>query len=139
MAKKPNRWLVKSDPEEYSWQRLEADGITVWDGVTNPLALIHVRSIRSGDPVLVYHTGRDKAIVGIAQAATGAYPDPKQGDPKLVVFDVQPVRALPKLVSLSAIKAERKLANWELVRLGRLSVMPVTEAQWAEVMRMAGA
>lgn len=133
-----NRWLVKSDPGEYSWGDLFSDEPTVWDGVTNALALIHIRKIRQGDMVLVYHTGTEKAVVGVARAASDPYPDPKMKDSKIVVFDLKAVRALGKPVPLATIKSHPKLKDWELVRLGRLSVMPVTGGQWDAVMKLSG-
>jgi len=133
------RWLVKTEPEAYSFAQLERDGRTVWDGVKNALALKHLAAVATGDEVLVYHTGDVKAAVGVARALRGAYPDPKQKDPRLVVVDLAPVRALPHAVSLAAMRANRKLAGFDLLRLPRLSVMPVSAAQWSEIERMAKA
>ena len=133
------RWLVKTEPEAYSFAQLERDGRTVWDGVKNALALKHLAAVVTGDEVLVYHTGGVKSAVGIARAARGAYPDPKQKDPRLVVIDLAPVRALPHPVSLAAMRANPKLAGFDLLRLPRLSVMPVSAAQWTEIVRMAKA
>jgi len=129
------RWLFKTEPSAYSFARLEAERRTVWDGVKNALALKHLAAVATGDEVLVYHTGDEKAAVGIARAARGAYPDPK--DPKLVVVDLEAARALPRAVTLAEMRANKQLAGFDLLRLPRLSVMPVSAAQWTEILRMA--
>jgi predicted RNA-binding protein with PUA-like domain len=131
------RWLFKTEPSAYSFARLEADRRTVWDGVKNALALRHLGAVAKGDEVLVYHTGDEKAAVGIARVARGAYPDPKQKDAKLVVVDLEADRALPRPVTLAEMRANSRLAGFDLLRLPRLSVMPVSAAQWAEILRMA--
>ena len=131
------RWLFKSEPSVYSYRQLEHDRRTVWDGVKNALALRHLGAVATGDEVLVYHTGDEKAAVGVARVARGAYPDPKQKDARLVVVDLEPVEALARPVPLGEMRANRKLAGFELLRLPRLSVMPVSAAQWAEILRMA--
>ena len=133
----PNRWLLKTEPTAYSWPQLERDGRAVWDGVKNALALGHLAAVEEGDEALVYHTGDEKAAVGIAQVVRGAYPDPKQKDPRLVVVDLRPLRALAHPVRLADMRANRKLAGFDLLRLPRLSVMPVSAAQWAAIMEMA--
>jgi len=133
-----SRWLLKTEPGEYSFDDLVRDRTTVWDGVRNPLALRYLRAIRKRDELLIYHTGTVRAVMGLARAATDPYPDPAQQDPKLVVVDVVPVRRLPQLVSLEAMKAERAFRGFELVRLPRLSVMPVPVAFWSLILRMAG-
>jgi predicted RNA-binding protein with PUA-like domain len=130
-------WLVKTEPGTYSWSQLERDGRTVWDGVKNALALKHLAQIAAGDEVLVYHTGDEKAAVGIARAARGAYPDPKQKDKRLLVVDLEAVRALPRPVSLAEMRASAALAGFDLLRLPRLSVMPVSAAHWSQILRMA--
>src|SRR5262245_9212134 len=132
-------WLVKSDPETYGLSELEHDRRTVWDGVTNPLALKHVRGVKKGDEVLVYHTGDEKSVVGLARAASDAGPDPKSRDPKLALFDLECVRRLPKPVSLAAIKADPRFAEFALVRMSRLSVMPVPPPLWKPLLELAGA
>ncbi|HXV28413.1 MAG TPA: EVE domain-containing protein [bacterium] len=119
-------WLFKTDPETYSWRDLKSKKTEVWDGVKNPLALKHLRSVKTGDEILIYHSGEDKAIVGIASAVSEAYPDPKDNSGKLFAMDIAPVRDFPKPVLLSAVKAEPALKEWELVRMSRLSVMPVS-------------
>jgi len=132
-----NRWLFKTEPGTYSYDQLERDGRTVWDGVKNALALKHLSGVAAGDEVLFYHTGDEKAVVGVARVVRGAYPDPKQKDPRLLVVEIESGTRLPKAVTLAAMRANRKLAGFDLLRLPRLSVMPVTAAQWAEVVRMA--
>ena len=133
----PNRWLFKTEPGAYSYDQLERDGRTVWDGVKNALALKHLSSVKAGDEVLFYHTGDEKGVVGVARVVRGAYPDPKQKDPRLLVVEIESGKRLPAPVTLAAMRANRKLAGFDLLRLPRLSVMPVTASQWAEVVRMA--
>jgi predicted RNA-binding protein with PUA-like domain len=133
------RWLFKTEPSAYSFGRLLEEGRTTWDGVKNPLALKHLSAIRRGDSIFVYHTGGEKAVVGRARAVSDAYPDPKGRDARLWVVDVEASEALPNPVTLAAIKANRELAGFDLVRLPRLSVMPVDEAQAVEIEKMAAA
>jgi predicted RNA-binding protein with PUA-like domain len=133
-----NRWLFKTEPSAYSFQQLQKDGRTVWDGVKNNLALKHLSQIKKGDRVLIYHTGDEKAAVGIAQALSAAYPDPAKKDPKLLVVEIEAEKALPRPVTLAEMKANAKLKGFDLVRLPRLSVMPVSGEQWAIVEEMAG-
>ncbi len=123
-------WLLKTDPDTYSYDDLERDKKTVWDGIANNLALIHMREMRKGDLALIYHTGDEKQIVGFAEIASDPYPDPKEGDAKLVVVDVKPRKRLPHPVSLAQIKANKAFQDFLLVKMGRLSVMPVTDKQW---------
>ena len=132
------RWIVKTEPSSYSWAELEREGRTAWDGVKNAQALIHLRAMREGDPVLVYHSGDEKALVGLARVARGPYPDPKLDDPRLVVVDLAAERALTRPVTLAAIKASGKFAELALVRQGRLSVMPVSAAEWKRLLSLAG-
>ncbi len=131
------RWLFKTEPSTYSWADLERDRRTVWDGVKNALALKHLAAVATGDEVLIYHTGDEKAAVGIAKVVRGAYPDPKQKNARLVVVDLQPVKALARPVALGEMRANRELAGFDLLRLPRLSVMPVSAEQWAVIMEMA--
>jgi predicted RNA-binding protein with PUA-like domain len=131
------RWLFKTEPGAYSYARLETDRRTTWDGVKNALALRHLGAVAKGDEVLVYHTGDEKAAIGIARVTRGAYPDPKQKDAKLVVVDLAAERALPRPVTLAEMRANARLAGFDLLRLPRLSVMPVSAAQWTEILRMA--
>ena len=131
------RWLLKTEPSAYSYETLVRDGRTTWDGVKNPLALKHLASVRRGDSVFIYHTGGEKAVVGIARATSDAYPDPKKKDPKLLVVDLEPQSSLAKPVTLASIKADRRFAGFDLVRLPRLSVMPVSAEQAAAIEEMA--
>jgi len=130
-----NRWLFKTDPDTYSWNDLAKKKLERWDGVANPLALKHLRSVREGDEILIYHTGNEKAVIGIAKAVSDSYADPADKTGKLAAVDISPLRPLTNLVSLSVIKSNPKLKNWELVRFSRLSVMPVTDVQWNEIVR----
>jgi predicted RNA-binding protein with PUA-like domain len=127
-------WLLKTEPSSYSYSDLERDRKTTWDGVSNPVALRNLRAMKQGDECFIYHTGDEKRIVGVAKVAKAAYPDPKANDPKLVVIDLTPVRALTRPVTLAEVKADKRFAGWELVRQPRLSVMPVSPEQqeWIE-------
>ncbi len=129
-------WLFKQEPSSYSYSQLEKDGRTVWDGVANNLALKHLRSVKKGDRAIFYHTGDEKQAVGIMDVVSDAYPDPK--DKSLTVVDVKPAGRLEKPVTLEQIKADPAFAQWELVRISRLSVMPVPDRLWAKIMKMAG-
>ncbi|ABY36575.1 MAG TPA: EVE domain-containing protein [Chloroflexus aurantiacus] len=133
----PNYWLLKTEPTVYSFADLVREGRTVWDGVSNNVALKHMREMRSGDEALIYHTGDERQAVGLAQVVSDPYPDPKQSDPRLIVVDVVPLRALPHPVSLNDIKADPFFADFALVRQGRLSVVPVSAAQWERLLAMA--
>lgn len=127
------QWLVKEEPEHYSYDQLVKERKTVWAGVKNPLAQKHLRSIRRGDRIFYYHTGNEKAVVGIATAASDAYPDPKDASNKAFVVDVAPVKKLARPVTLAEIKADRAFADFPLVRMSRLSVMPVTDDEWTRI------
>lgn len=131
------RWLFKTEPSVYSYEQLVKDKKTMWDGVANNLALKNLRDIKKGDLILIYHTGDEKQAVGIARALGGAYADPSKKDPKLLVVDIEPVKALPKPVTLAQVKADKKLANFDLVRNSRLSIMKVTDEQWEIMEGMA--
>lgn len=131
-------WLVKSEPSTYSWDQLEKDGSTTWDGVRNYAARIHLRAMKKGDPVFFYHSNDESGIVGIAKVAKEAYQDPTTTDDAWVAVDLKPFKKLKKPVSLSQVKNEKQLAAMALVRLGRLSVQPVTDKEWSIVMEMAG-
>lgn len=130
-------WLFKAEPEHYSFADLERDGETVWDGVANNQALLHLRMVAKQDLVFCYHTGDEKAVVGIMQVVRDPYPDPKETDARLVVVDVQPVRRLARPVTLTEIKADPIFTKWDLVRNSRLSVMPVSPAQWKRVEQLS--
>lgn len=127
------RWLFKEEPGHYSFADLEREGRTRWEGVTNALARQHLRQVRAGDRVWFYHTGKERAIVGEMRVAGDPYVDPEADDPKAVVVEVVPVRALTRAVTLEEIKNDPLLASWDLVRLPRLSVLPVSEEQWRRV------
>ncbi len=129
-------WLFKEEPTHYSFQDLSREGATRWSGVKNALAQKHLHDVRKGDRVFYYHTGNEKAVVGIARATSDAYPDPDDPAGKQAVVDIAPVRPLDAPVTLADIKARRGFASFPLVRLPRLSVMPVTDEQWAEIERM---
>jgi predicted RNA-binding protein with PUA-like domain len=131
-------WLFKEEPDHYSYADLERDGKTVWDGVDNNLARKHLRNVKPGDRVLYYHTGKEKAIVGEMTVLAGPEADPSRDDPKAVVVTVAPVRRWPQPVTLERIKQEKLLADWELVRIPRLSVMPVTAAHWQRLAELGG-
>lgn len=131
-------WLMKTEPEEFSYADLESRGREPWNGVKNPTALKHMREMSLGDLVFIYHTGNERSIVGVARVATPPYPDPLVGDPKRVVVDVEPVMGLDRPVTLAEIKADAVFAEWELVRISRLSVMPVRPEWWAAVIQTGG-
>lgn len=131
-------WLFKEEPEHYSYADLERDGNTIWDGVDNNLARKHLRQVRKGDRVLYYHTGKEKAIVGEMRAVSDPTSDPNQDDESAVVVTVQAVRRLPNPLTLKQIKLDPVFADWELVRIPRLSVMPVSKAHWRRVAELSG-
>ena len=131
------QWLVKEEPEHYPYDQLERDRTTVWAGVRNPLAQKHLRAIRRGDRIFYYHTGTQKAVVATAKAASDAYPDPKDAEGKLFVVDITPDKKLPRPVTLAEIKADAAFASFPLVRMSRLSVMPLTDAEWARIEKMS--
>ena len=133
-----NRWILKTDSDTYPYDQLERERQAVWDGVSNPVALKHMRSMAPGDPLLIYHSGATKEIVGLARVTRAAYPDPKGGNPKLVVVDIEVDRRLPHTVSLAAIKSDAAFADLALVRQPRLSVIPVPEPQWKKLLTLAG-
>ena len=130
------KWLLKSEPGTYSFSDLVREGRTCWDGVSNPVALSHLRAMQKGDEALFYHTGAEKAIVGVARIASDPYRDPKLDDPKRVVVDLAPVRPLGRPVPLSAVKADPRFRNLGLVRIGRLSVMPVSPEEWKALLAL---
>jgi predicted RNA-binding protein with PUA-like domain len=134
----PNYWILKTDADVYPFDQLERERKTVWDGVSNAVALKHIRSMAPGDPVLIYHSGEGKELVGLARITSAPYPDPKRDDPKLVVVDIEVGRRLPKSVPLAAVKADPFFADLGLVRMSRLSVIPVPEHQWNKLLAMAG-
>ncbi len=131
-------WLFKEEPSHYSYAALEADGGTRWSGVKNPQAQKNLRAVKKGDAILYYHTGDEKAVVGLARARGNAYPDPEDAAGRLHVVDVQPVRRLKRPVALADLKANRAFRDSPLVRIPRLSVMPITDEEWAAVEELAG-
>ncbi|HNP72577.1 MAG TPA: EVE domain-containing protein [Kouleothrix sp.] len=131
-------WLLKTEPEAYAYADLERDGATVWDGVSNNAALLHIRAMRPGDQALIYHTGDERQAVGLAEITSAPYADPRQADPKLAVVDIRPLRRLGRPVTLAQVKADPAFADFALVRQGRLSVVPVSPEQWARLMALAG-
>jgi len=130
-------YLVKEEPEHYGYDAFAADRRTTWSGVKNPLAQKHLRAIRKGDLVFYYHTGNEKAVVGIAKAAGDAYPDPDDKTGKAHVVDLVPVKKLARPVTLAEIKADRRFAAFPLTYLPRLSVMPVDQKTWDAIVKMS--
>jgi predicted RNA-binding protein with PUA-like domain len=130
-------WLFKEEPTHYSFDDLTKDKRTIWSGVKNPLAQKHLHAVRKGDRIFYYHTGDEKAVVGIAKALGDAYPDPDDKTGKQAVVDVAPVKKLPRGVALAEIKANAAFKDFPLVRISRLSVMPVTDAEWTRIEKMA--
>jgi predicted RNA-binding protein with PUA-like domain len=133
-----NCWILKTDAEVYPFEALERERRTVWDGVSNAVALKHIRSMAPGDPLLIYHSGAGKELVGLARVVSSPYVDPKNQDPKLSVIDIEVDRRLPKTVPLASIKADPFFAELALVRMPRLSVIPVPEPQWKKLLAMSG-
>ena len=131
-------WLVKEEPTHYGFDALVKDRKAVWSGVRNALAQKHLRNIKNGDRILYYHSGNERAVVGVVTAVSDAYPDPEDGTGKYVAVDVAPVARLSRPVTLAEIKADPAFKDFPLVRIGRLSVMPVTDAEWTRIERMAG-
>jgi predicted RNA-binding protein with PUA-like domain len=130
-------WLMKTEPSEYSFDDLVAAKSATWDGVSNAVALKNIRAMKKGDEVFIYHTGDEKSVVGLATVTKDPYPDPKDKDGKLTVVDLKPGKRLAKPVSLATIKADKAFEGWELVRIGRLSVMPVPDRIWDKVTALA--
>lgn len=131
-------WLLKTEPDCYSYDDLIKDKKTAWDGVSNALALKHIRSMKKGDLALIYHTGDERQAVGLAEVASNPYPDPKEEDEKLVVVDVKSKKKLRRPVTLDEIKADPAFNGWDLLRISRLSVVPVPEAMWKRIEQLAG-
>jgi predicted RNA-binding protein with PUA-like domain len=134
-----SHWILKTDADTYPFEKLEREGRTVWDGITSPAGLKNLRSMARGDELLIYHSGKDKAIVGRARVVAGPRPDPKKKDPRLVVVDIEAGTRLPKPVSLAEIKGRPEFADLGLVRMSRLSVIPVSLHHWRRLLAMAGA
>lgn len=131
-------WLVKSEPSTYGWEQLEKDKQTRWDGVRNYAARIHLKAMKKGDEVLFYHSNEGLEIVGIAKVAKEHYPDPTTTEDAWVAVDLKPYKKLKRPVALELIKKDKRLADMALVRIGRLSVQPVTEKEWKVIMELSG-
>lgn len=131
------QFLFKEEPANYSYDAFAKDGRTTWTGVKNPLAQKHLASVRKGDLVFYYHTGDEKSVVGIAKAATNAYPDPADTTGRSHVVDLVPVKKLRRPVTLADVKADRRFADFPLTRLPRLSVMPVDDKTWEAILEMS--
>jgi predicted RNA-binding protein with PUA-like domain len=131
-------WLVKSEPDAYSWEQLEKDKETVWSGVRNYAARLHLRAMKKGDEVFFYHSNEGTDIVGIAKVVKEAYQDPTIDDDRWVAVDIKAHKKLKSPVKLETIKKDKRLANMALVRIGRLSVQPVTDKEWDIIMELAG-
>lgn len=131
-------WILKTEPTAYSYDRLEKEKTAVWDGVANPVALKNLKAMETGDELMIYHTGAEKSVIGTASVAKEAYPDPKAGNPSMVVIDIKVGKRLTKPVTLAQIKADATFADMALVRQGRLSVVPATAAQWKRLLALAG-
>jgi predicted RNA-binding protein with PUA-like domain len=135
----PGYWILKTEPSTYSFDRLVNERRAVWDGVSNALALKHIRSMAKGDQVFIYHSGDDKALVGLARVVADPYPDPKAKDPRLFVVDIEAGDRLARPVTLAEVKADPAFAELGLVRMSRLSVIPVPVEQWKRLLGMAAA
>jgi len=132
-------WLVKSDPETYGWKEFSSDKKTSWDGIRNYAARLHLKAMKTGDEVLFYHSNKDAGVVGTAKVTKTFYPDPTAKEEGWVSVELQCLNTLKKPVSLSEIKAEKKLKDMALVKISRLSVSPVTAAEYATILKMGGA
>jgi len=130
-------WLFKEEPTHYSYDDLARDGKTSWTGVRNPVAQKHLRTVKKGDRIFFYHTGDEKAVVGISRAVGNAYPDPADQTGKLFAVDVEPVKKLKTPVTLAAIKADKRFASFVLTKIPRLSVMPVSPDEWETIIEMS--
>jgi predicted RNA-binding protein with PUA-like domain len=126
-------WLLKTEPDCYSWDDLTRDKKTVWDGITNALALKHLRTAKKGDLALIYHTGDERTAIGVAEITSNSYPDPKGDDDRLAVVDLKPKRKLAHGVTISDIKADPAFTGWDFIRNSRLSVVPVPEKMWKRI------
>jgi predicted RNA-binding protein with PUA-like domain len=130
-------WLLKTEPSTYAWDDLLREKRMVWEGVTNAAALKNVRAMKKGDLALIYHTGGERAVVGVAEVVINPYRDPNTGDERIVVVDVKPKRKLARPVTLDEIKADTAFAGWDLLRIGRLSVVPVPPRMWQRIETLA--
>ena len=132
-----SHWLLKTEPDSYAWDDLVRDKKATWDGVSNATALKHIRTMKKGDTALIYHTGGERAAVGAAEIVSAPYADPKEKDDRLMVFDLKPKKKLPRPVTLDEIKADKAFAGWDLLRIGRLSVVPVPDPLWDHLLKLA--
>jgi predicted RNA-binding protein with PUA-like domain len=126
-------WLFKEEPANYSFDAFVKDKKTVWSGVRNPVAQKHLHAVKKGDRIFYYHTGKERSVVGIAKALADAYPDPNDATGKAAVVDIAPVKTLARPVTLAEIKADPAFKTFALVRISRLSVMPVTDGEWKRI------
>jgi predicted RNA-binding protein with PUA-like domain len=133
----PNRWLFKTEPEDYSYEDLERDQRVIWCGMRNGITLKNLREVRLGDQILIYHEGAENAVVGTAEAVTDAYPDPKEDDTSIVVVEIKPRRKFTEPVLLAEIRASRALGDLDPARLPLLSVMPVSSVEWQEIQELS--
>ena len=131
-----NYWLTKTEPDVFSYSDLESLGKDDWGGVKNFAALKHMRSMKPGDRVFIYHTGKEKSVVGVAEVISEYYSDPKEDDPKWITIDMKPLYAFHRSVSLKEIKSHLEFSHWELVTQSRLSVMPVSKEIWQAIHKM---
>ena len=132
-----NYWLLKEEPKNYSFDILEREKNTTWDGIKNNLALKYIKQIKKGDELFIYHSGMEKLIIGIAKATSKPYPDPNQNNEKLLVFDIKIKKRLKRAISLKEIKSNSIFKDFELVRLPRLSVMPVSQKYWNYIIKLS--
>lgn len=132
------RWLLKTEPSEFSFDDLVRDGRATWDGIRNALALQNLRQFVTGDELIIYHTGSERRAVGIARVIGDPFADPGKNDPRLAVVAIEPLRALPSSVTLEQIKADPVFAGWDLLRISRLSVVPIPDPVWRRLMQLAG-
>jgi predicted RNA-binding protein with PUA-like domain len=130
-------WLLKTEPDCYNWDDLVRDKKTTWDGVANALALKYIRTMKKGDQAIIYHTGGQRDAIGIAEITSNPFPDPKEDDEKLAVVDLKPKKKLPRPVNLDEFKADKTFTGWDLLRIGRLSVVPVPEKMWKRIEELA--
>lgn len=132
-------WLLKTEPNEYSYADLEKENTAVWDGVKNALALKNMRTMLPGEEAFIYHTGKERRIIGVAKVVSKAYPDPKLNDIKRLVIDIQAVRKLPEPITLNQIKQDEEFAGFDLLRLPRLSIVPVSPQHWERLLHFSSA
>ena len=132
-----NKWLLKTEPDDYSFSDLLEDGKTIWDGVTNNWALKNMREVRIGDEAFIYHTGKEKCIAGIARIVSDPHPDPQLSDERRIVFDLEPVKKLPCTITLSMLKTDKFFSGFMLLKFSRLSVMPVEEKYWRRILDLS--